>query len=166
MTSSEIITRIDEIVGLPDREEAYFQLASLFVQGPENMRKQIRNEWDFGVTWTYPNPRRLACSIRESHSCRERARAILIYNAINDLKQGDPRDELVSVAIVYHACLATNINPRELFEEVALISSPRIACFLKDFLRRDNDDKSLEAFMLVRKKNEDGEIEIFPSWMT
>ena len=165
MTSNKPFPMLDNILTLSNREDAYYQLVSLFVQGTDDVRAQIRNGWDFGVAWIYPNPRRLACSIGEKHSCLERARALLVYDALNDLRQGDLRDELVALAVIYHACLSANINPIELFNEVASVSSAKTAKFLQDFVRRDEADKSLSAFMLIRNKNADGEIEVFPSWM-
>ena len=162
MTDNYTVSSIQEALRFADRQEAYYRLVSIYMQGPEEIREEIRKKWDFGVEWIYPNPRRLACSINETHTCRERALELLAYEAIMDLRQGDPRDELMTLAVVYHGCLAAGIDPKNLFSEVASVSSSRTARFLLDFVERSPEDKSLEAFMLVAEKNADGEIEIVP----
>ena len=153
---------IKEALQVVNRQDAYYHLVETYMQGPEEVREMIRRKWDFGVEWEYPNPRRLACLKNETHSCRERARALLTYEAIMDLRQGDPRDELMTLALVYHGCLTAGIDPKHLFEEVASVSTNRTARFLLDFVARPPEDKSLDAFMLAMEKNGDGEIEIFP----
>lgn len=164
MTDNNPVLSIQEVLRLPDRQEAFYQLVSIYMRGPDVVREEIRKKWDFGVEWVYPDPRRLACSLNETHSCRKRAMALLAYEAIMDLRQSDPRDELMMLAIVYHGCLAAGIDPKTLFDEVASVSSPRVARFLLDFVKRSPEDKSLEAFMLVMEKNPDGENEVIPSW--
>jgi hypothetical protein len=161
MTRSENLNpNIEEIITDPDRAEAYYRLASLYMQGPDEIREQIRQGWDFGLDWIYPNPTKLACSKNESHSCYEKILASLVYNSINDLRVRDLRDELIDIAITYHSCLAAGFDPREIFEKVASVSSLKTAQFLRDFINREPEDKSLEAFMLTKQKNVDGEFEV------
>jgi hypothetical protein len=153
-------SRIKPIVELPDREDAYYRLVSLYVEGPEQLREEIRSKWDFGVDWTYPDQTRLACSKNEKRSIQERIMASLVYDAIEDLRQEGYREKLVALAVIYQSCIAAGLDPEEEFEKVASISSPRTALFLKEFIERDPEDKSMKAFMLTRKINSDGEIEI------
>lgn len=160
MTTTVPLSPIEEIVRCQDREEAFYRLVSLYLQGPEAVREEIREKWDFGVEWTYPNPKRLACSTNERYSCMDKVLALLVYVAIVDLRQGDKRDELMTLAVVYHGCRVTGIDPKGLFEKVAVVSSTKTARFLLDFINRSSEDKSLEAFMLVVQKNADGESEI------
>jgi hypothetical protein len=61
--------------------------------------------------------------------------------------------------------LEAGLNPRKKFESIASISSDKVAVFFRNFIKRNPEDKSKEAFMLTTKKNIDGETEIFPSWM-
>lgn len=164
MTGNNPVSSLQEVLRLPDRKEAFYRLVSIYMRGPEEVREEIRTGWDFGVEWEYPDPKRLACSFNETHTCRERAIALLAYEAIMDLRHSDPRDELMTLAVVYHGCLAVGIDPKNLFGEVASVSSPRTARFLRDFIKRSPEDKSLEAFMLIVEKNVNGESEIVPSW--
>ena len=165
MTDNNPVSSVEEVLRLSDRQEAFYRLVSIYMRGPEEVREEIRTKWDFGVEWVYPDPRRLACSLNETHSCRERAVALLAYEAIMDLRHSDPRDELMTLAMVYHGCLAAGIDPKNLFSEVASVSSSQTARFLLDFVKRSPEDKSLEAFMLVMETNPEGESEIIPSWM-
>lgn len=165
MINSTLAPSVQEVLLSTNRKEAYYRLVAIYMQGPDEIREIIRKQWDFGMEWIYPNPRRLACSINEGHSCRERALALLVYEAIMDLRQSDLRDELMTLAIVYHGCIAAGIKPKDVFEEVASVSSSRTARFLLDFIKRSPHEKSLEAFMLVAEKNADDEIEIVPSWI-
>lgn len=165
MRAKDSISKLEEIIALPNREDAYYQLVSLFFDGPEEIREKIRHGWDFGVEWVYPNIRRLACCHNEKRLSSERIFASLAYDAIEDLQQEDPNEKLVAIAVIYHSCIAAGLDPEEVFKKVASISSQRMASFFLDFINRIPEDKSKEAFMLSSIKNTEGETEIFPSWM-
>jgi len=165
MMTKDSISKLKEIIAQPNREDAYYQLVSLFVDGPEKIREKIRKGWDFGVEWIYPDTRRLACSHNEKRSSRERILASLVYDAIEDLQQEDPKEKLVAFAVIYHSCIAAGLDPQEEFEKIASISSPRIASVFREFINRNPDNKSEDAFMLSTIINTEGETEIFPSWM-
>lgn len=166
MTGSGEEPQMEAILQCSDRGEAYYRLVALFLHGPDEVRDRIREGWDFRAQWVYPDSRRLACSINESHSSRERALASLAYYAIDEKRRSDRRDDLVDLAIIYHACIAGGLDPVEVFEEVASVSSPATAGFFMDFVNRRLEDRSMAAFMLVAEKTPDGEIEIRPSWWT
>jgi hypothetical protein len=165
MINNNLNLKIEDIIKLSDREEAYYQLVGIFIKGPEQVREQIRNDWDYGVDWIYPNQRRLSCSKNEKRSSKERIIASLVYDAIENFRQEDFKDKLVAISVIYHSCIEAGFNPKDEFEFVASIASEKVARFLRDFLLRKKEDKSLEAFMLTTVKNLDGETEIFPSWM-
>jgi hypothetical protein len=165
MTNHDSDLKVEDIIKLQDREEAYHNLAVLYIRGPEQVREQIRKNWDYGVEWVYPDPRRLACSKNEKRSCRERILASLVYDAIEDFREEGPRDKLVALSVIYHSCIEAGLNPQEEFESVASISSEKVANYFREFIQRNPEDKSKEAFMLKTKKNSDGETEILPSWM-
>jgi hypothetical protein len=165
MINHEDILKIKDIIKLSDREKAYHELAVLYIKGPEQIREQIRKNWDYGVEWILPDTRRLACSKNEKRSSRERILASLVYDAIENFREEDPRDKLVVLSVIYHSCLEVGLNPQNEFESIASISSEKVAIFFRDFIQRNPKNRSKEAFMLTTKKNSDGEIEIFPSWM-
>ncbi len=165
MTTKNYELKLKLILSLPDREDAFFQLVYLFVDGPNQIREEIRKGWDFGVDWVYPNTKRLACIYNEKRSSKDRILASLVYDAIEDFQEEDAKDKLVALAVIYHSCIAAGLDPNEEFEKVASLSSAKTAAFLRDFINRSQKDKSKKAFMLSSLKNKDGETEIFPSWM-
>jgi hypothetical protein len=164
MRNCDINPEIENIVKLQNREEAFYKLVTIFIEGPEQVREHIRKDWDYGVEWIYPNIRRLACIKNESRSSQERILALLVRRAIEDFGKGDMRDNLIALAVIYHSCVEAGLNPQEEFETVASIAPERTANILRGFVKRDKDNKSLEAFKLTAEKNLDGEIEIYPSW--
>ena len=107
---------------------------------------------------------RLACRKNERYSCNERLLAILVYDAIENLKKEEFREKLVGWAHVYQSCLAAGIVPEELFRRAASVSSPRMAQMMMDFINRPEEDKSMKAFELISRTNSDGETKIKPSW--
>lgn len=165
MTNHDNALQVENIIKLHDREEAFYNLVTLYIKGPEQVREQIRNGWDYDVEWIYPDPKRLACLKHEKYSSRERILASLTYDAIENFRDEGPRDKLVTLSIIYHSCIEAGLNPEEEFESIALISSEKVANLFRGFIQRKPEDKSEGAFMLTKKKNLDGEIEIFPSWM-
>lgn len=156
--------QLEGILKLADRQDAYQRLVALFLQGPEETRGFIRTKWDFGLKWIYPNPQRLACRKNERYSCVERILAILVYDAIENLKEEGLRDTLVGWAHVYQSCLAAGIVPEELFRRAASVSSANMAQMMMDFINRPEVAKSMKAFQLISRTNSDGETEIKPSW--
>lgn len=162
----ELVGRLGElieiatIIRLADREEAFYRLTALYIEGPEDLRQRIRRDWDYGVAWNFPDPRRLACTKNEQRPVRERISASLVYDAIEDFRDEDPRDKLVGLAVIYHSCLHAGLDPAEEFEKVASIASADMARLLRDFIGRRPEDKSLKAFMLKVVRNADGEAEI------
>ncbi len=163
---SSLSVEIDSIVGMPDREEAYLALAKRYLDGSEEEQRYIAEKWDFGVTWKYPNQARLACKKGEHRSSRERLEASLAYYAISAQAGGDPRDVLVALAVIYHSCKAAGLDPATVFKKVAKVSPKVVQTLLNDFLARADTDKSLAAFSLVEVRNNEGETEIRPSWIS
>jgi hypothetical protein len=150
---------IAELMNLADRSEAYLRLAVLYQNGTSEFRELVRGTWDFGAKWDYPDQRRLACRKNERHSCEERIRATLIYDAIEDFKREEIREKLIAWAVVYHSCRAAGIEPEDVFSQAAKISSPQTAQAMLAFIRRAEADKSMEAFMISKEMNADGEFE-------
>ena len=157
------IILLKDILTMEDRKEAYMLISRYYMSTSNNERQNIRSKWDFDLKWSYPDQSRLACCIGEYHSTKERIEASLVYYSIEDNKQNQ-RETFVGLALIYHSCLFSDLDPDELFEQVAKVSSERFASVLRQFLLRDPNDKSMEAFLLKSQKNVDGEWEIQPSW--
>ena len=151
---------LEEIITHPDTQEAYYRLVAYYLDATAEEQANIRNQWDFGIRWKYPDWRRLACHINETHSPEEKIIALLTATSLGDLNVPDWRDEIIRLGIIYHSCILAKISPQTISDHVALASSPRTSGFLHDFSRRLPKDKSLEAFNLDIVMNSDGESEI------
>ncbi len=143
---------------MDDRYYAFIALTKYYEQANSKEREGIRKEWDFGKKWKYPNQSTLANELNDALSSEERIKASLIYDSIEDFKY-DGRENLVGLCIAYHSALEANLDPKLLFEDVAKISSDRVAVFIRQFLSRTDEDRSLKAFLL-KKVVVDGRISI------
>lgn len=152
--------KIEEILNLVDRSEAYIELARLYIVGADDIRVYIVKEWDFGVDWKLPNQARLACKYNEKWTCQERIEASLLYSVIAANSISDYREELIAMAVIYHSCVVAALNPYDIFRKIAEISDLKSREFFLGFLDRSEENKSLAAFFLKAKNNNDGEIEI------
>ena len=152
---------IDALTKLEDRENAFFLLTALYANATETERSRIRNGWDFSAEWLFPNPFRLACRQHEKHSCKEKIRASLLYDSIEDLRGECLREKLIGLAVIYHSCIAAGLDPQDEFEYAASLSTQKTADFFRDFISRKEEDKSIQAFALTVCKNTEGETEIY-----
>ena len=141
--------KLEKIIEMDDRLEALFSLCRYFEQCDDGERAKIREMWDFGVEWDYPDQFRLAQKLDGQRPPEERIRASLVCDSI-DQSPGDPRDKLFGFALIYNSAQAAGMNPDSLFQDVAAISSEGIAKMLKVFAERINELKSPEAFCLKK----------------
>lgn len=155
---------IDSILSMADREEAFLLLAERYASEGSELRSFVREGWDFDVQWEFPNPSRLACRKHEKSSCEERIKASLVYEVITSSTDADVRDNLVAWAVIYQSCCFAGIDPDATFKQVARLAPDDFARRLNAFIARQPEDKSLEAFMLQKHINADGETEILLPW--
>jgi hypothetical protein len=151
---------LESILKKPDRTEALLDLTKLYRSADSKHRAYIANNWDFGVVWKATNPMRLACSMHEKMSCEERIFSSLIYMALENQVNLNNRENYIGIAIIYNSCILANLDPDEIFREVAAISGPSFSRILTDFVDRIESDKNLAAFMLAAERDGNGEYEI------
>lgn len=155
--------QIDIILNNPDREAAYFDLVKLYLQSNEEARQEIRDDWAYGEKWRYPKSYRLACSVGEKYSPKEKLIASLVYHVIENTEITH-REQLIDLAIVYQSCLLADLDPSNIFKKIAEIATPNVAKRLKDFVARDEESKSLKAFYLAVHIDEHGDKELHMKW--
>lgn len=143
------MNRLQEIIEQSDREAAYMELTKHYASLDEYGRQAVRGDWDFGVEWIYPDPYQLCCKLASRFGPLDRIRALLMYSAIENFR-GDWRANLYGFCLAYHSLLAIGVEPSQVFEEVAEVSSDRVAIQLRRFVARSREDKSLEAFYLEK----------------
>ena len=155
---------LEKILKMSDRAAAFIELISLYFYGGDEMRQYIVSNWDFGVSWELPNQARLTCKNNERWSCQQRIEASLAYSAIAVNYVADVREELIALAVIYQSCIFSSLEPDNIFKKVAKVSVPSISAMLINFIDRKEEDKSLAAFFLSAERNDEGEIEIRPTW--
>lgn len=153
---------LDALIEMPDRLAASIELGMAFVSAAAAERAAVCVGWGFGVDWEYPSPWRLACTKGEQGSPHERIVATLVLNGLEN--RSDSREEVLLFCVAYNACALAGLDADALLSTVARSLPDRAALALRDFVRRSPRDKALEAFLLVKKPNADGEIEIRPTW--
>jgi hypothetical protein len=156
--------QLQAIVKNEDRVAAFVDLVCLYIDGNDELRKGIREDWFPKNLWELPNIFRLACSKNEYGSSLKRINAQLVYFSFQEFSKDNYREDLIAAAVIYQSCILIGLNPDAIFEKVASISTPMAKDFLIDFINRNEQDKSLSAFYLTVKENSDGEFEIKPSW--
>lgn len=152
------MNNIDNLINLEDREDAYMRLVDLYLNTTEHIRSMIRINWDFNTKWIYQNPFKLACSVGERYTPRQKIISSLIYDAIEDAET--TREHIIGNAIDYHSCILSDINPVELFTLAAKASTQRVSMRFIEFINRKEKDRSLNAFNLRPIKNANCEWEI------
>lgn len=151
---------MESLKRMENREDAYMELSRCFFQGTDVDRKAIREGWDFGVEWEYPNQFALCGNQNQKGTPAERIYASLLYYSLSGEK-GDPRDVLFAYAVIYNSCKMLKMNPDDAFQKVASYSSRKVADSLNAFLHRSEQDKSLDEFMLKIRNDEFGEPELY-----
>jgi hypothetical protein len=156
-----MVDRLEDILTMTDRAEAYYRLIDYFVKSSDTERNRIRNSWSFGKEWTYPCRKTLVGVDPNQRSCYERIRALLTYYAFGDseIDKEDFRQGFVALALYYHALREIGQDPAILFEETAKISSPDMAIPLRRFITEKEENKSLEFFGIKKIVDKDGQVE-------
>ena len=164
MSNDEFSSILEPIIKNPDRKQALIDLAHEYMNRDQAFREMVTRDWDFGVPWIFPDVCRLASTKNEVDSPENRIRVFLVSFSITENDSYDIRDDLVGLAVVYHSCLAANIDPEKMFRSVADISTPKARKLLLNIIERSDNERSMKAFSIVRTDNEDGEIVIRVSY--
>jgi hypothetical protein len=138
-TASEMKDFVDISPSLADA--SIESLALRYRSANADERSYIRARVDPDRGWTL-----LTFAKRAAVRARRTNDAKIIHNgltalAIEDLAQGDVRDDLVTIGLLYHIASSLKAETTTLFKQVADISSPAIATLLTDFLQRDDLDR-------------------------
>ncbi len=153
MDMTIFLEQLSTILGAPDRKQAFFDLCDPYGQANAEQRDFLRTEWPFEREWFLPRARTLLLS--DSYSSEQRLRAALIYESL-EKGEVDFRDNLMSIAAIYHSALHLGLDPEQIFEEVAGLSGEAMADLLRGFYRRDVEDRRLEAFGYQEELTPDG----------
>lgn len=138
-------SKLSVILESADYKKAYYDLVELYKNSTETDREYIRNNWDFGKEWIYPDPTKLACLLPDEPSNLTRICASLTYYAIAGQSK-DFRENLIDYCVIYNSALDMRLDAREIFMDIARISLPSIASGFASFINRADEDKAPGAF--------------------
>jgi hypothetical protein len=154
MTIDTIFSILDNILINPDRKAAYIDITHEYMNNGDLFRSTVNQLWDFGVTWVFPDGKRLASTVGETSLPEQRIQASLLYYSLDAQNSKDIRDDILGIANIYHSCIAAGLNPDLIFRSVANVSLPSVSRLLINFIERPDKQKCMEAFALAI--NDDG----------
>jgi hypothetical protein len=143
--------------------DAAIAFTGKFLAAPAAERSEVEASWDGKLEWALPKFWRLACKDEAPGSPLERIRATLLFEALSN-SQEDPRDLIVVLAVIHNSCKLAGIDPAQVFEEVTSAVDGSAAGALRQFARRDPENQSMEAFLLIAVPNPGGGYELRPNW--
>ena len=130
---------------LLDTDKVWRDLCRLYSSATRLERDYIRSLIDEELAWqllTF-SKRAAVFALRSERS--DILRDSLIALAIEDLANGDVRDNMIPLGLIYHCARTVCADPREVFEEVAGMSGPPMSLVLTDFIRRPDLDGILNS---------------------
>ena len=155
MRDEEFDRRLAEILQEQNPKEAFYRLSDLYFVASAEQREDVRDDFDFGRKWEYPDDLTLAAHLPSEPEREARIRAALIALSLVYV-DSDDRDILVALCPIYHSIKAVGKDADAWFRFFADISSPHIASHLTRFAARRPEDKSLAAFLLESDVTEHG----------
>jgi hypothetical protein len=155
MRADEFEQRLLEVLQEPNPKEAFYKLSNLYFVASAEQREGIRNDFDFGRGWAFPDEMTLAAHLPSEPDREARIRAALISLSLIDMG-GDDRDIIAALCPIYHSVKAVGRDADVWFKFFADLSSPLIASHLSKFAARRPEDKSLAAFLLESDVTEHG----------
>lgn len=159
MTDAEFEQHLSGLRTTGYREDFQSALCNLYItcepRHRETLRRDLRSP---GVivrptAWRYPT-----AYDRSDLSREQRIRESLICESIFGLGSDDYREELMWLARCYHNLLLMNIDADALLETIAQLSEPSVADFLREWINRRPEDKSLRTWRLEVVQTRDGPI--------
>jgi hypothetical protein len=78
----------------------------------------------------------------------------LLALAIENLANGDVRDDLVAIGLVHHCAAAIHADPAAMFEEAAILAGDAMAAVLRDFILRTDLDRIAKAMGFRQVKSQ------------
>lgn len=155
MTDAEFQNGVTRLKSVSYREGFESAFYDLYTTCESAQRAQLRNSVRTGAirpprAWRNPTD-----YFRIDLTREQRCRRSLLRMSINGLSD-DYRDDLCELAYCYHNLALLGLDADSILEEVADLSDPEVAGFLKGFIHRTPKDKSMEAFGLVVVQMPDG----------
>ena len=146
MTDAEFSHRITQLVALEFREDFQTALYDLYVACQPHQRATLRRDLAAKRihephAWRNPTD-----YFRSDLTTEQKARRSLLR--LSMIGPNDTREDLRELAHAYHALLILGFNADSILEDTARMAEPPTSDFIRAFVARDPQNKSMEAFRL------------------
>lgn len=143
----------------PIRQDvAIGSLCETYREGNEDVRAFLRWSIDPIRAWSLITFSKRAAVRGLQNADPTPIRTALLALAIENLANGDVRDDLVAIGLVHHCAAAIHADPAAMFEEAAILAGDAMAAVLRDFILRtdlDGIDKAM-GFRQVKSQGKVG----------
>ncbi len=155
MSDEEFQQALLRLRDLEYREDFEAALCELYIACEACHRDQIRADVASGVLKDPPSWRDPTDCSRLKTPREQRHKQQLILHSIRGAGK-DFRDDLCGFAFTYHNLLLIGVDADAFFERVASLSDETFGGFVRSFVRRKPEDKSMKAFCLAVFQAPDG----------
>jgi hypothetical protein len=141
-----------------DFETALYELCmACTIEQCRILRDEVKNQ----LLWSSKPWRNRADYERSDLTWEQRLRRGVAAWAVRDGNFEDSRDELCSLAWLYHNLALSGVNADARLEEVSERADPRVAKLIRGFIERRPADKSMAAFRLYVEQTPEGPKALF-----
>ena len=141
-----------------DVDQSWIDLCRLYRDATSSEREYIRSQINEYSAWYLITFSKRAAILGLRKNSLELIRNSLIAQAIEDLRWGDVRDNLVALGLIYYCAHKNSPHPDELFKEITKITGPGMSAVLTDFYRCDDLGNILEEMGWKEVNNANGAV--------
>jgi hypothetical protein len=156
MTDQDFNNRLAELRLTSYREDFETALYELCMACTIEQCGVLRNEVKDRSLWSSKPWRNPTDYDRSDLTSEQRLRRGVADWAVRDGNFEDFRDELCSLAWLYHNLILSGVNADARLQEVSKRADPNVAKLIRGFINRRPADKSMTAFRLYVEQTPDG----------
>lgn len=143
MEDTKFLDRAKDVLAHQHTETDFLRLVALYLNGTESQRDVVRSAWSPRHRWKVP--RSSDFPLKGGLPPEQRLMGSLAYKSIEDNRM-DWRDTLVGLAADEFAAGKAGLDFPAMVDLVVKASTPAFAEFLRSWLARKPEDRSLKAF--------------------
>ena len=143
MEDTKFLDRAKDVLANQKTETDFLRLVTLYLYGSDAQRDVVRSAWSPKHCWKVP--RSSDFPLKGGLPPEQRLMGSLAFKSIEDNRM-DSRDTLVGLAADEFAAGKAGLDFPAMIDLVAKASTPAFAEFLRSWLARKPEDRSLKAF--------------------
>lgn len=149
-------SRSSEFVDVdPIRQDiAIGSLCATYREGSDDVRAFLRWSIDPAKAWGLITYSKRAAVWGLQNADPEPIRSALTALALENLANGDVRDDLVAIGLVHHCAATIHADPAAMFEDAAVFAGVAMAAVLRDFILRTDLEGIAKAMGFRRVKSQ------------